>query len=286
MLRLSSVPEVRKLLVPMRMTGMTIGFVPTMGALHNGHLSLVNQAVKHNDFTVVSIFVNPAQFGPNEDFGRYPRSPDEDLQLLQESGADAVFMPEVSEIYAAESPKIHFQLPEIGTILCGATRPGHFEGVLMVVSRLFNIISPQKAYFGQKDYQQLQIITQFTKETFSEVEIVPCAIVRENDGLAMSSRNRYLLPEERLQATGIHQTLQAVKSKWLETNSIEDAIREGNGVLNNFRLLKKEYLEIMSADLRPVSSTRERANPIALIAVTIGKTRLIDNMFLEKQPGD
>ncbi len=199
--------EVKKISDNFRKEGKIIGFVPTMGYLHEGHLSLVRRSKKECDVTFVSIFVNPIQFGPNEDFERYPRDEKRDLELLSKEGVDYVFIPEVHDMYPADY-SVYVDETELSKYLCGARRPGHFRGVCTVVTKLFNIVKPHKAYFGKKDYQQFRIIERMVRDLNMDVEIVPCPIIRETDGLAMSSRNVYLTPEERKDAVCLYKSLQ------------------------------------------------------------------------------
>jgi len=190
----------------LRLEGKTIGFVPTMGALHKGHLSLVSRSRGECDVTVVSIFVNPTQFGPHEDFERYPRDPEGDLNKLRPMGVDVVFMPDVKEMYPAGA-SVTVDVGDIGGVLCGKSRPGHFNGVATVVTKLFNIVMPDRAYFGQKDFQQSVIIKKMVRDLNLDIDIVVCPIVREPDGLAMSSRNLYLKSDERQAATILYKAL-------------------------------------------------------------------------------
>jgi pantoate--beta-alanine ligase len=189
----------------------SVGLVPTMGALHAGHASLVKNAVKDNDITIVSIFVNPTQFGPNEDFEKYPRSLEKDAAMLADLGVDIIFAPSTNDIYPAQS-QFYFQIKSLDQKLCGASRPGHMNGVVQVVSMLFHLVQPTHAYFGLKDYQQCRIIQTLVEELHFPLEVVPCAIIREEDGLAMSSRNVYMSAEERQQALFLSQTLNGIRS--------------------------------------------------------------------------
>ncbi|MFB3893645.1 MAG: pantoate--beta-alanine ligase [Phycisphaerae bacterium] len=212
---LRTIRQVRSVTGAARKAGKTVGLVPTMGALHAGHASLIDAARKATGFVVVSIFVNPTQFGPNEDFSRYPRTPEKDLALCRKHGADAVFIPSVEEMYPAgagtRGPMTTVSIKELGDHLCGASRPGHFTGVCTVVSKLFNIVQPDRAFFGAKDYQQATIIRRMAADLDFPVEIVVCPTVREPDGLAMSSRNAYLSPEHRGQAPALHAALRLAR---------------------------------------------------------------------------
>lgn len=264
----------------------TIGFVPTMGFLHKGHLSLVERAKKEVDVVVMSIFVNPLQFGPNEDFDRYPRDLNRDAELAEKAGVDFIFYPDVKEMYP-ETPLTHIHVEKIIERLCGKNRPGHFAGVATVVSKLFHIIQPDRAYFGLKDAQQVAVIEQMVRDLNFPVTIVPCPIVREEDGLAMSSRNVYLSAEERKQALVIHQSLKQAKDLLVKGELIEarDVIRFISEQIQTQPLARIEYVEALSyPKLEPVERLDEQPSIVA-VAVYFGKTRLIDN-FLFKGRGE
>ena len=260
-----------------RREGASIGFVPTMGNLHAGHHALVALARKHADRVVASIFVNPTQFGPNEDYARYPRTPDSDINGLAETGCDALFLPPVEQMYPFGTMGcVQMHVPGITDILCGAHRPGHFNGVAQVVARLFNMVQPDLAVFGRKDYQQLQVIRYMTREMSFPVEILPAPTLREADGLAMSSRNQYLQGDERQTATRIHQTLCFMRDaarQGLPITGIEDqavARLEAAG-------FTVDYAEVRREDLTRAKSPDEEGL-VALIAARLGRTRLIDNL--------
>ena len=254
--------------------------VPTMGALHEGHLSLVQKAVEENDQTIVSIFVNPTQFGPNEDYEAYPRSLQEDVELLEKVGVDIIFAPDVSEIYPAKS-YLRFEIDGLGDKLCAVSRPGHMEGVLQVVSILFHLTQPNKAYFGLKDYQQCLLIQRLVKELHFPLEVVPCPIIRENDGLAMSSRNAYLLPHERKVAPKLYQVLKAIKENKSQWENVEQAITYARDLLSNEGEINVDYIEILNGkDLSPISHFSDEVHPHIFIAAFVGKSRLIDNLSL------
>lgn len=273
---IQSFQEERKQLIP----GQKLGLVPTMGALHAGHASLVKRAVAENDVTAVSIFVNPTQFGPTEDLSNYPRTLEQDCALLESLGVDWVFAPMAKEIYPDESQLI-FSLKDIDKKLCGRTRPGHFNGVVQVVSILFHIIRPDRAYFGLKDYQQFQIIRQMVKELHFQVELVPCPIVRETDGLALSSRNVYLSAAERKQALFLNHTLTAIKQKLEDFQTASDVKDFVHHTLAQYPLAKLDYFEILNdKNLAEVDSLTPSDFPRAFIAAFVGTTRLIDNMAL------
>lgn len=263
-----------------RAEGKTIGFVPTMGALHEGHLSLVDASKAVNDVTVVSIFVNPAQFGPQEDFYQYPRDRSGDLNGLNSLGADVVFIPGEKEIYL-EGFSSTIDIGDIGKRLCGISRPGHFNGVALIITKLFNLVSPHRAYFGQKDLQQTVIIKKMVKELNFDTEVVVCPTVREPDGLAMSSRNRYLNEEQRKAAPVLYRALQQgidlIQQGVLDTNRLKKEIK---AILESEPLSEIDYLEIV--ELRELREIEHIERPLAIcLAVRIGTTRLIDNVFLE-----
>lgn len=266
----------KQLLDQARQSG-TIGFVPTMGALHRGHLSLVERAVAESGAGVVSIFVNPTQFNDPNDLLRYPRNLDADLKLLQSTGCRYVFAPSVEEIYPEPDTRV-FQFGSLETVMEGKHRPGHFNGVAQVVSRLFDIVKPDRAYFGLKDFQQLAIIRAMVQQLQLPVEIVPCEIVRETSGLAMSSRNQLLSPEERENAAVISQTL--LKAHRLAGKlSVGELAGHITQTINQNPFLTVEYVEIVNdITLQPVSGWEEPGTKIACVAVWCGKVRLIDNI--------
>lgn len=260
-----------------RREGSSVGFVPTMGNLHAGHHALVQLARRHADRVVASIFVNPTQFGPNEDYARYPRTPDSDINGLAETGCDTLFLPSVEQMYPFGTMGcVQMHVPGITDILCGAHRPGHFNGVAQVVARLFNMVQPDLAVFGRKDYQQLEVIRYMTREMSFPVEIVPAPTLREGDGLAMSSRNQYLDPTQRLTAVRVHQTLQFMRDaarQGLPLAGIEDQATtrlEAAG-------FDVDYAQIRRSDLTRARSPNE-SELVALIAARLGRTRLIDNL--------
>lgn len=260
-----------------RREGNSVGFVPTMGNLHAGHHELVKLARRHADRVVASIFVNPTQFGPNEDYARYPRTPDSDVNGLAETGCDALFLPSVEQMYPFGTMGcVQMHVPGITDILCGAHRPGHFNGVAQVVARLFNMVQPDLAVFGRKDYQQLQVIRYMTREMSFPVEIIPAPTLREADGLAMSSRNQYLDPEQRVTAVRVYQTLQFMRDaarQGLPVGGIEDEATtrlEAAG-------FTVDYAQVRRSDLTRAKSPNE-PELVALIAARIGRTRLIDNL--------
>jgi pantoate--beta-alanine ligase len=260
--------------------GRTIGFVPTMGALHRGHLSLVALSKSMCDHTVASIFVNPAQFNDSDDYRRYPRTPDSDRKILENAGCDTVFTPDEKEIYPERDERI-FDFGELDKVMEGRFRPGHFNGVAQVVSRLFDIVNPDKAFFGQKDFQQVSIIKRMVRQLHLPVEIIVAPTVRESDGLAMSSRNALLTGGQRNEAVKISQALFFAQTQALKmpVNEIETEIVRR---INSSPELKTEYATIVDADtLQPVSGWDDAAEIFACVAVHAGKIRLIDNVQLK-----
>jgi pantoate--beta-alanine ligase len=257
-----------------------IGLVPTMGNLHAGHHSLVALARRRADVVVASVFVNPTQFGPNEDFSRYPRTPDADAAGLEASGCDVLFLPTVEDMYPYGIERsVRVSVPELPDILEGAIRPGHFDGVATVVSKLFNLVRPHVAVFGQKDYQQLLVIRRLTRDLGYPIDIVAAPIVREANGLAMSSRNQYLSPEQRDQASAIHATLQRMADEVRSGRAVGEIEAEALAHLRQAGFVP-DYAAVRRAeDLRePAASDRDR---VALIAARLGSTRLIDNFIIE-----
>lgn len=255
-----------------------IGLVPTMGALHEGHASLIKKSVEQNDFTVVSVFVNPVQFGINEDFDKYPRTLEKDAKLCENLGADIVFAPAVDEMYQ-DTKELTLVCPPYSAInkLCGKSRPGHFDGVATVVSKLFNITGCTKAYFGQKDAQQLFIIKKMVKDLNFNVEIIPCPIVRENDGLALSSRNSYLKEESREDALKLYKALKYAKE--LRQKGINDRQILCDSALKILEGTLVDYIEIVNPET--FEDWQDEKEPaLMLIAAKIAPTdtRLIDNM--------
>jgi pantoate--beta-alanine ligase len=276
MLLTATISELKSLL-PLHISGKKIGFVPTMGALHKGHISLVEQAVNENDIVVVSVFVNPTQFNDPKDLERYPRNLEADLRLLKESGCHLVFAPNVNEIYPEPDTR-KFNFGALETVMEGKHRPGHFNGVAQVVSKLFDIVQPDRAYFGLKDFQQLAIIKNMVAQLQLPVEIVSCPIVREESGLAMSSRNELLTADERRNAALISQTL--FEAKKLKTEKSVIALTEWiTETINKNPFLRVEYAEIVdSSTLQPVENWSNKEEIVCCVAVFCGKIRLIDNI--------
>jgi len=262
-----------------RFGGLRLGLVPTMGALHEGHLSLVRAATAQCDAVAVSIFVNPLQFGPNEDLAKYPRTFERDCELLRKEDVDFVFAPTVEEMYPVKAIT-YVTVEGLSEKLCGRSRPGHFRGVSTVVTKLFQIVQPDLAFFGQKDAAQAAIIRRMVRDLNFPIEIIVCPIVREPDGLAMSSRNAYLSPPERQSATILYQALQQVQQKFEqgERNSVS-LIEAGKNLLVQEPGVRLDYLEIVDPDtLKPVTEITRLA--LLAIAAFVGATRLIDNVLL------
>ena len=273
-----SIKETRDIVKEWKRQGLTVGLVPTMGFLHEGHASLIKKAREENDRVAVSVFVNPTQFGPNEDLEAYPRDFERDSALCESIGADLIFHPEPEDMY--DNPCAYVSIEKLSDNLCGKTRPIHFRGVCTVVSKLFNIITPDRAYFGQKDAQQLAIIKKMVKDLNFDIEIVGCPIVREEDGLAKSSRNTYLNGEERKAALCLSRSVakgQEIIEKGMKS---EKLLGEMTAVINEEPLAKIDYVSAVDAlTMEPVD---EIDRPVLVaMAVYIGKTRLIDNFSWE-----
>lgn len=280
MLLINTISEMKAIIRSNRAMGKTIGFVPTMGYLHEGHLSLAKRSVQDNDFSVMSIFVNPTQFGPNEDFEKYPRDMERDLELAESAGIDVVFAPGAAEMYP-EKYKTYVNVEDITGVLCGLSRPGHFRGVTTVVNKLFNIVEPHKAYFGQKDAQQVIVIKKMVRDLNMNLEIVTCPIIRESDGLAMSSRNVYLSSEERKAAVILSKSLfeaeQLIKQGERSSVKLVQYLRD---TISSEKLAQIDYVEVVSGnDLEAIEQIRD--NVLIALAVRFGKTRLIDNIMVE-----
>lgn len=278
MLILKTIAETQSACAQMRGEGRIVGLVPTMGALHEGHLSLVRAARKECDVVVVSIFVNPMQFGPNEDFSRYPRTFDDDCALLEREGVDLVFAPTVEEMYPSGTST--FVLVEgVSERLDGASRPGHFRGVTTVISKLFHIAMPHKAFFGQKDAAQVAVLRKMARDLNCPVQLVVCPIVRESDGLALSSRNRYLSKEERRQALVLQRALLKVEETASGEKSSQRLIETAREVFAQEPEVRVDYIAVVNPDTLENVAT---VNGGALVAVAafVGTTRLIDNTLL------
>lgn len=275
--RFTTIADLRQHLSGLRPTH-KIGLVPTMGALHEGHLQLVENAKQENDLVVASIFVNPVQFNNPDDLARYPRTLEEDCQKLESVGCDVVFAPSVEEMYP-EPPTLRLNFGELETVMEGAFRPGHFNGVGIVVAKLFNIVQPDRAYFGQKDLQQVAVIRRLIRDLSFPVELIRCPIIRETDGLAMSSRNRNLTPTERLQATALFEALNLTLDLLQEGQSVFQAKAAVTGFFDNRPHFRLEYIEIANADtLQPVDEVLAPGQTAICLAAHLGKVRLIDNL--------
>ncbi len=280
---ITAVAEMQRTAESLRNSGKRIGFVPTMGFLHDGHLSLVREAEKHADVTVMSIFVNPTQFGPHEDFEDYPRDFERDVALAQSVGCDIIFYPDRHEMYP-DPYLTYVTVEKLTSVLCGASRPTHFRGVTTIVAKLFNIVKPHVAVFGQKDAQQAIVIKRMTADLNFDIKIIVAPIVREPDGLAMSSRNTYLLPHQRQQAVALYQSLQ------LARKMIDQGERDAKIIQQAMRSLIEQqpdaqidYIELVdTTNLEPLQ--RLQGEVLIALAVKIGKPRLIDNIIVTIDP--
>lgn len=269
--------DIRAAIHTEREKGNTIGFVPTMGALHQGHISLLSRSVAENDISVSSVFVNPIQFNNKEDLLKYPRTLEDDISKLEAAGCNMVFAPSVEEMYPDEVDE-RFDFGHLENVMEGASRPGHFNGVGVVVSRLFDICMPHKAYFGEKDYQQFMIIKELAMIKDYDIEIIACPIIREADGLAMSSRNVRLKDSERLIAPVIFETLEWIK-KQADRSSLQEVLSAARQKLSAFPEIKVEYLEVVDERTLSTIESWESARSIrAFIALFLGEVRLIDNL--------
>ncbi|MBO5303888.1 MAG: pantoate--beta-alanine ligase [Lachnospiraceae bacterium] len=276
----TTIKEVKETINEWRARGLSVGFVPTMGYLHEGHASLMKEAKKQTDKVAVSIFVNPTQFGPGEDYDAYPRDLDHDAAMCEAEGVDLIFHPSVEEMYG-KNYNTYVNMETLGDELCGKSRPTHFRGVCTVVTKLFNIVNPDKAFFGQKDAQQFVIIKRMVKDLNMRVEVIGCPIIREEDGLAKSSRNTYLSAEERQAALILSQTialgLDMVKNGEKDVNTLLTAMKEK---IETEPLAKIDYVEVVDGETMQKVNTIEESVLVAM-AVYIGKTRLIDNFMYE-----
>lgn len=273
---IKTIDELRGNLKKAKFQGKSIGLVPTMGYLHEGHASLIRRARKDNDIVVVSDFVNPIQFGPNEDLLTYPRDLEADSKICEEIGVDYIFAPEASEMY--QDRKVFVDIDDMSNHLCGAKRPGHFRGVLTVCSKLFNITGADRAYFGQKDAQQVAIIKKLVSDLNMPIEIIPCPIIREEDGLALSSRNTYLSKEERKAALCLSKAIFNGEKLAKEGGSVEEVIGKMKEIIDSEELSKIDYISVV--DLKTMEDASDfDGDRLVAIAVYIGKTRLIDNFI-------
>ncbi|QNW94285.1 pantoate--beta-alanine ligase [Acinetobacter seifertii] len=266
---------------PARAARKIIGFVPTMGNLHEGHLTLVREAKKLCDVVVVSIFVNPTQFGPGEDFDNYPRTLEQDSRLLADVGCDIVFAPSVEQMYGTQPRLTNISVSQITDDLCGSSRPGHFDGVALVVTKLFNIVQPNYAFFGQKDYQQLAVIRQFVQDLNIPLEVIGVPIVRAADGLALSSRNGYLTPEQRQTAPVIYHGLKQAEEQLHEGKDLQQVLADLKTLLTDNGFVV-DYVEARQSNLLPV--TQFDRNIVLFVAAKLGGTRLIDNLQVAFTP--
>ena len=285
MISIATIREVRKVTESWKRQGLTVGFVPTMGYLHEGHASLIQKARSENNKVVVSIFVNPIQFSPNEDFERYPRNFERDREICERAGADLIFAPSVVEMFPSKNLAFA-DVSELGEYLCGAKRPGHFRGVCTIITKFFNIIRPDRAYFGEKDFQQLAIIQRMAKDLSCDTQIVPCPTIRDTDGLALSSRNSYLSDTERRAARVVPDSLN------LARKAVADGEKDAAAIKNIISekiaaepLAKIDYIEVVDVSLlKPITQIDRPA--IVAVAIFIGTTRLIDHFSLRKVSND
>lgn len=274
---IETVADLQKAIAIQQREGKSVGLVPTMGALHEGHISLVNQSIEQNDVTVVSIFVNPTQFNNTTDLEKYPRTVDKDIELLSKKGANIAFVPTVNEIYP-EPDNRQFDFGQLDKVMEGKFRPGHFNGVAQVVSRLFNIVTPDRAYFGEKDFQQLAIIRDMVTQYSIPVEIVPMPIVREDSGLAKSSRNERLTDQQKKEAVAISKALFDSREK-INDISVKNTIEAVIDEINNVDSLEVEYFEIVDGNtLQSIANWDETNYAVGCITVFCGEVRLIDNI--------
>ncbi|MBN2857030.1 MAG: pantoate--beta-alanine ligase [Candidatus Delongbacteria bacterium] len=276
---LKTISEVKDFTSLYNLVNRRIGFVPTMGALHEGHLELGKKAMKECDCVIYSIFVNPIQFGENEDLGRYPKDIQGDIEKLDSIGVDAIFLPDEKVMYA-EDFSTYVDLGDITNILCGRSRPGHFRGVATVVLKLFNIMGCDQAYFGKKDYQQFVILKKMVKELNVPVEIIGVDTVREDDGLAMSSRNSYLNEAERKASPVLFRALSSVRQNLSKFETADEIINYAQEIVNSEKLARIEYIEVRNADDLTEVSKIDSRKIVMLTAVRFGTTRLIDNLIL------
>ncbi len=281
MLKYTTISEIQQCVKSWRSLGQSIAFVPTMGNLHAGHIELVTEAVKRADKVVVSIFVNPIQFGVGEDFSSYPRTLEQDQAKLIEAGADLLFLPAVDEMYP-QSQTVTVSVPELSAIHCGEHRPGHFDGVATVVTKLFNIVQPNMAMFGEKDFQQLAVINKMTVQLNSAVKIIPVATKREPDGLALSSRNGYLTIQQRAVAPMLYQSLLAAREAVLAGETDFFTIQQQQKQFLQQAGFKVDYFSICRRDDLQAAAENDR-DLVVLAAAKLGKPRLIDNIYFSRK---
>jgi len=276
----SEIPPLKAFLVEKRLSRQSIGFVPTMGALHEGHLSIVRSSRNKNSVTICSIFVNPTQFNSPQDLEKYPRTLERDIELLKEAGCDALFCPEVKTMYGSES-HTHFNFGHLDTVMEGKFRPGHFSGVALIVSKLFHIVEPDVAYFGQKDWQQFAIIRQLTQDLQFNVTLKCISTIREPNGLAMSSRNMRLTPDQKEKAVILYSSLQEARVLLKNGMPVADVKHRITQLFQKDPEIKLEYFEVVdSENLKSLNHVEESITPILCMASFVGDVRLIDNLFL------
>lgn len=281
MLVFEEIESIRAFLTSQGRHQKSIGFVPTMGALHQGHLELIRQCRSENDITVCSIFVNPAQFNNPEDFKKYPNTIDKDRELLQEASCDALFLPSASVMYPSQS--LSFQLGQLASVFEGEFRPGHFAGVALVVSKLFNIVQPNLAYFGQKDFQQVMVIQKLVKDLNFPVKLKVVPTIRESDGLAMSSRNLRLSADQRARALVLFRALRMAKEALQNGESFSTVHPKVKALCDSTPEVKLEYIALANAEnLNPINNVGEATQAVLLIAAYVGDVRLIDNVIIHE----
>ena len=272
--------ELQKILEGLKKRGKTIGLVPTMGALHSGHISLIKKSVSQNNITVVSVYVNPIQFGPNEDYEKYPRPIEKDIKVCKENKVDFLFLPTNKTLYN-DNFSTYIYNNKLSKIMCGVTRPIHFQGVCTVVSKLFNIAMPTKAYFGLKDYQQYVIVKQMAKDLNFNIKVIGCPIVREKSGLAMSSRNTYLSQTSKQNACGIYKSLCLAKKQFSEGKKLKDIKKNIEKNISAIPESKIDYVEIRNFENLDLATEKDKSIVIA-VAVKVSNVRLIDNIVCKK----
>lgn len=282
MLTVNTVKELKSAVKSAREAGKSIGLVPTMGALHEGHKSLVDRCRKENDVVVVSVFVNPTQFNNKEDLRTYPRTEEADKALLEAAGCDVVFMPSVEEVYPEPDTRV-FNLGPVAEVMEGPMRPGHFNGVAQIVSKLFMMVEPDRAYFGEKDFQQIAVIREMVRQEGFKLQIVPCPIVREADGLAKSSRNVRLTPENRAVAPNIYRLL-SESLDFAKSHTVEETIKFVTTGINAYDAMEVEYYQIVDGiTMQPISAWTDTRYAVGCITVYCGDVRLIDNITYFKE---
>lgn len=281
MLIFTKIVDLRAFVRQIKSLNQSLGFVPTMGALHNGHISLIEASQKNCQITICSIFVNPTQFNDKKDLERYPRTPDKDIQLLKKANCNALFLPDAEEIYPKTEEKINFDFGNLDKLLEGKYRPGHFNGVAQVVKRLFELVTPNKAFFGSKDFQQVLIVKSLVNKLNLNINIISCPILREPDGLAMSSRNTLLTKKEREIAGRIPKIMQAAKEIIINKN-ITEAKQFVISEVSKEPLMNLDYFEICNPEtLENIAYLKSNEKMVALIAIFVGKIRLIDNLIID-----